>query len=135
MQVNNTNNKNCFSFSQWWLWRMPSSGMWYHVTLGRTNVLEEHIAFIIRVKRFSELWALTVTSNWSMLQRNNGFFLAEWFFSSWWWRRYAPLKCQFSREPHGVTSQKTVFNKNYSSKSSIIFGMDTIIHMYFTHWQ
>jgi hypothetical protein len=40
-------------FSWWWLRRMPSSGIWHHVALVRTNVLEGHIASIIRVERIS----------------------------------------------------------------------------------
>jgi hypothetical protein len=40
------------------------------VALIGTDVSEEHIASIIRVTRISELGALAVTSNRSMLQRN-----------------------------------------------------------------
>jgi hypothetical protein len=38
------------------------SGMWRHVALVKTDVSEERIAFIIRVKE-SELGTLAVTSN------------------------------------------------------------------------
>jgi hypothetical protein len=48
-------------------WRIPSSGMWRHVALVRTDVLEEGIVSIIRVKRISKEGILAVTSNWSAL--------------------------------------------------------------------
>jgi hypothetical protein len=48
-------------FSRWWLWRMPSSGMWSRVALVRTDVLEERIASIIRLTRICELGTLVVT--------------------------------------------------------------------------
>jgi hypothetical protein len=52
-------------------WRMSSSGMLRRVSLVRTGVSEEHIAFIIRVTRIGELGiALTVTGNRSKLRRN-----------------------------------------------------------------
>jgi hypothetical protein len=58
-------------FSWQWQWRMSSSGMLHHVDLVRTDVSEECIASIIRVKRIGELGPmLGVTSNWRMLQRN-----------------------------------------------------------------
>jgi hypothetical protein len=45
---------------------MPSSGLLRHVAVVRTNVSEEHIAFIIRVTRIDELGtALAVTSKQS----------------------------------------------------------------------
>jgi hypothetical protein len=82
-------------FSRQWLGRMPSSGMWRHVALVRTDVSEECITFIIRVTRMSELrTTLAVTSNWSKVrQRNVG-----------------------SYKSHGVTSQKTVFFNDYLFK-------------------
>jgi hypothetical protein len=42
---------------------MPSSGMLHCVTLVRTDVLEECIAYIFRVTRLDELGTLVVTSN------------------------------------------------------------------------
>jgi hypothetical protein len=43
---------------------MPPSGMIRHVALVRTDVSEEHSAYIIRVTRFGELGTtLVVTSN------------------------------------------------------------------------
>jgi hypothetical protein len=55
-----------------WLWRMPSSVMLCHMALVRTDVSKEHSASIIRVTRIGELGTtLAVTSNQSMLQRNN----------------------------------------------------------------
>jgi hypothetical protein len=45
-----------------WLWRMPSCGMWRLVALVRTDLSEESIASIIRLKRIGELGTL-VTSN------------------------------------------------------------------------
>jgi hypothetical protein len=37
------------------LLRIPSCEMWPHVGLVRTNVLEEHVASILRVERIREL--------------------------------------------------------------------------------
>jgi hypothetical protein len=52
-------------------WRMASSWMLRRVALVRTNVLEEHSAYFIRVTRISELGTmLAVTSNWRTLWRN-----------------------------------------------------------------
>jgi hypothetical protein len=59
-------------FLQRWLWRMPSSVMWRHVAFVRTEVSEDRIASIIRVKRISELGVkLAATSNWSTQQRSD----------------------------------------------------------------
>jgi demethoxyubiquinone hydroxylase (CLK1/Coq7/Cat5 family) len=50
---------------------MSSSGMLRRMALVRTDVSEEHIASIIRVKRIGELGTtLAVTSNRSTLRRN-----------------------------------------------------------------
>jgi hypothetical protein len=50
---------------------MPSRGMLRRVALARTDVSEEHIASIIRVKGISELGTtLAVTSNRRTLRRN-----------------------------------------------------------------
>jgi hypothetical protein len=51
-------------------WRIRSLWMWRCVALVRTDVSEDHIASIIRVKRIIKLGTLAVTSNWSMLGRN-----------------------------------------------------------------
>jgi hypothetical protein len=75
--------------------RMASSGMLSRVFLVRTDVLEERIISITRVKRIGAL-LLTL-------------FLARRFLSSWWWRRYLHRKRPFLQQPHGVTSQKTAF--------------------------
>jgi hypothetical protein len=41
------------------------------MVLVRTDTLEEHVSYIFRVERVSELGTvLAVTSNWSTLQRN-----------------------------------------------------------------
>jgi hypothetical protein len=64
-------NKETISFLRLLLvWRILSSGMLHHRAPVRTEVLEVHIASILRVIRISELGtALAVTSNWSTLQR------------------------------------------------------------------
>jgi hypothetical protein len=47
---------------------MPSSEMLYHLTLVRTNILEECIIFIIRAERMSKLGTmLALTSSWQLL--------------------------------------------------------------------
>jgi hypothetical protein len=38
-------------------------------------------------------------------------FLFHGFLSPWWWMRYVPPKRRLLQEPHGVTSQKTLFFK------------------------
>jgi hypothetical protein len=50
-------------------YRMPSSVMWHHVALIRTDITEKCTASIVRVKRITELETLAVTSNWSTLRR------------------------------------------------------------------
>jgi hypothetical protein len=76
---------------------MWSSGTWRHAALIRTTVSKKRIASIITVTRICDLGkTLTVTSNRSMLRRNTIL--------------YIPKKFQFLQEPHGVTSQKTVFS-------------------------
>jgi hypothetical protein len=68
------------------------------VALVRADVSEERSAFIIRMTGIGEVGTtLAVTSNRFTLHRNN------------LWRRYIPPKRRFLEEPHGVTSQKTVF--------------------------
>jgi hypothetical protein len=57
-------------FSQWWLWRMLPSGMWCHVGLVWTDVLEEHIASIFRVEKS----AAATCSYWFLAQ---GFFYPD----------------------------------------------------------
>jgi hypothetical protein len=58
-------------FSQWWLWRIASSGMLRHVALVRTDVSGELSAYIIRVTRIGELGTtLAVTSNRRTLRSN-----------------------------------------------------------------
>jgi hypothetical protein len=50
---------------------MPSSGMWRHVTRVRTDVSEESIVSVFRVRRMSELGTtLAVTSNQSLRHAN-----------------------------------------------------------------
>jgi hypothetical protein len=50
---------------------MPSSGMLCHRALVRSNVWDERIAYIIRMRRIGELrTTLAVMSNRSMLRRN-----------------------------------------------------------------
>jgi hypothetical protein len=64
---------------------------------------------IIRVARISEI-GTTLAVNWQPMHRLRlTLFLVHWFSSHWWWRRYIPPKRRFLQEPHGVTSQKTVF--------------------------
>jgi hypothetical protein len=64
---------------------MPSSGMLRRMALVRTDDSKEPSASIIRVTRIGELVkALTVTNNRRVLRRK-------------------------PQEPHGVTSQKTIF--------------------------
>jgi hypothetical protein len=52
----------------WWLWRMASSGMLHRVALVRTDISQERIHSIIRMKRIGKLGMLAVTSNWSTLR-------------------------------------------------------------------
>jgi hypothetical protein len=63
--------------------------MWRRVALPRTDVSEECINSIIRVKRISKLGTLAVTNNRNTLGRN--------------------IKRRVLQEPYGVTSQKTPF--------------------------
>jgi hypothetical protein len=47
------------------------------------------------------------------------------FLSPWCWKRYVPPKCRFSQEPHGVTSQKTVFFMTEIESRDSAFGIAT----------
>jgi hypothetical protein len=97
-------------FSQRWLWRMPSSALWRCVDLVWTDVSEERVAAIFRVeKSLSLLIQLGVFEWWLSLQppAHAGSSLAD--FLPWRWRRYVPLKCRFTQDLHGSTSQKTAF--------------------------
>jgi hypothetical protein len=62
------------------------------VTLVRTNILEEHIASIIRVKRISEQGTISAVTS------DRGDMLPP-----------PTPKCLFLHKPHGVTSQKIAF--------------------------
>jgi hypothetical protein len=93
--------------------KMPSSGMLRLVTLVRTDISKERIAYIIRVTGIGELSkTLTISSKRSTVLRllvTANIFLAHRFLSLWWWRRYVPPKRMILKEPWGVTSQKTAF--------------------------
>jgi hypothetical protein len=69
-------------FSQRWLRKMSSSGMWRRAVLATAELLVS---------------ANVVPSSL--------------IFSSWWWRRYVPPKRRLFQESHGVTSQKKEFLK------------------------
>jgi hypothetical protein len=74
---------------------MPTYGLLHSVALVRSDVSEECITSIIRVTTIGELGnTLAVTSNQSTLLPVTD---------------NVPPKCWFLQEPHGVTSQKTVF--------------------------
>jgi hypothetical protein len=77
----------------WWMsefvescniWGFHSGNYYYGMlcqkALVRSEVSEEHIASIIRVKRISELGTSAVTSYWSMLWRNTILFLLYFLF-------------------------------------------------------
>jgi hypothetical protein len=71
---------------------MPSSAMFRSVGLVRTDVSEETIATIIRVKRIGELGiTLAIANSRSTL------------------RAYVPSETSVLKEPHRMTSQKTAF--------------------------
>jgi hypothetical protein len=56
-------------------YRMPSSGMWHGVAHVRTDVSEERMVSIIRVRRIGELGTTSaVTGNWNTLRRNTKYF-------------------------------------------------------------
>jgi hypothetical protein len=87
----------------------------------RTNVLEERIASIIRVIRIDELGTtLAVTSNQRMLQRNTAqlWLLVTANFPNLlilvtlMMEAIRSSEHRFLQEPHGITSQKTVFFKS-----------------------
>jgi hypothetical protein len=98
--------------------RLPSSGMLHGVTLVRTDVLEERIACIIKVKITSELGTtLAVTSNWNRLRRNTDYMtlsLTRRFFPPCWWsdtflRNVGPYKTHPASHPR----------RRHSSESSL----------------
>jgi hypothetical protein len=76
--------------------------MWRHVAVVRTDVSEECVTSIIKVKRIGVLGTLAVTSNWSTQLVSSNVVLHSLLFSPWWRRRHVPLKHLFSQEPHGV---------------------------------
>jgi hypothetical protein len=85
-------------FSQRWLWRVSSSGMWLHVVCwDATDVSEEHIASIFRdEENFSLPPAYLLV-------------LLKLFLRPWRWRRYVPPKRRLHlNRLHGVTSQKMI---------------------------
>jgi hypothetical protein len=56
------------SFSRWWLWGMPSSGMLRRVALVRTDVSEELSVSHHQGDKIGELGTLAVTSNFVFLR-------------------------------------------------------------------
>jgi hypothetical protein len=84
-------------------WRIPSSG-WRQEALVRTNLFEDHINSIIKVKVISEVGTLAVISNWRTLWRNTNSIRSS--------------KASFLQQPHGTISQKMVFFIVTSVKAS-----------------
>jgi hypothetical protein len=84
--------------SRRWLWRVPSSGMWRRVDLVWTDVSEERIASIIRIK-----------NSRARNQREQVAADSPRIFLPLRWRRYVPPKRRFTQDLHGITSQKTAF--------------------------
>jgi hypothetical protein len=86
------------------------------VVLVRTDISEERIVSIIRVKIISALGTLAVASNWSTL-RSHGVMLlltlfpAHRFLLPWCWRRYVPPTRRFLQDPQFIISQKKVLSK------------------------
>jgi hypothetical protein len=82
--------------------RMPSSGMWRRIALVRTDVSEDRIASVIRVKRISELGTLAVSSNRSIFLHP---FVKRWCWMSGWISRWAG---SHSSSRGGVTSRSLI---------------------------
>jgi demethoxyubiquinone hydroxylase (CLK1/Coq7/Cat5 family) len=84
---------------------MASSGLLRWVALVRTDVSEELSASIIRVNKIGELGTmLAVTSNRRTLRKKNSSILVTLMMEA-----LSSSETSFLQEPHGVTSQKTLF--------------------------
>jgi hypothetical protein len=85
----------------WWRlqWGILSSGIWCHVAHVETDVSEEHIASILRIKTF---WVLSFPPWW--IHRPCELGLKA--FSPRRWNRYVPLYRRLLHEPHGVISRR-----------------------------
>jgi hypothetical protein len=79
-------------FSQPWLWRTLSSGMWGCVDLVWTDILEERITSIFRAEKSASEEAAGAGGC-----------------RPWRWRRYVPPTSRFTLDLHSATSQKTAF--------------------------
>jgi hypothetical protein len=94
-------------------WRIPSSGT-LQVVLVRTDVSEEYIASIIRVRRIYKLVTTSVlTSNWSTFLRGllrllvvSNVVPSSPILVILVMEVVVPLKHWFLQEPHGVSPQK-----------------------------
>jgi hypothetical protein len=97
--------------------------MWRHVTLVRTDISDEPIASIIRVRRIRELGTLAISSKCDKLQKIlNQLILCTLMLDF-------PLKRLFLQEQRGVTSQKTTFFRNQTFwKMFLLITTESAVH-------
>jgi hypothetical protein len=104
-------------FSEWWLWRVSSSGIWCRVVHWvATDVSEERIASIFRVEE--------------LVQQTSEQAGAELILRPWIWRRYIPPKRRVQLNGlHGVISPEDSTLRNHRCENLKSYKKDFTVSL------